>query len=156
MPPGRPGQAPNPNEINPKFVLRAVLRWWMVALPIGTVFAVVVCGLVWFLHEPVYESRSVVQISETRTSVLTEESGQSRGDSFVQQQLSIISSPMILSDVLQIPSVAKGAIPELDVEDPESKLSELVKIKTPKGANFHFVTVQARDPKHAQLLCNEQ
>ncbi len=155
MPSGRPGQTSNPNEINPKFVLRAVLRWWMVALPIGAVFAVVVCGLVWFLHEPVFESRSVVQISETRTSVLTEDSGQARGDSFVQQQLSIIGSPMILSDVLQVPAIAQGNIPELDVEDREAKLNELVQIKTPKGANFHFVTVQARDPKHAQLLCNE-
>ena len=154
MPNMRPGQPQNPNEINPRFVLRAVLRWWMVALPIGAVFATLSCGLVWFLHEPVYESRSVVQISEQRTSVLTEQTT-AASDSFVQQQLSVIASPMIVSDVLQVQAVATGNIPELDVEDRERTLSGMINIRTPKGANFHYVTVQAKNPQHAQLLCNE-
>ena len=104
----RPDAEPQ-QRITLQFVLTAMRQWWKWATPIGLVLAVIFGTLIYFLFEPVYEATAWLRIEDTRPYIAFPDSGSSK--TFIDTQVQLIRSPLVLAPVLSQPKIA--SIPKI-------------------------------------------
>jgi capsular exopolysaccharide synthesis family protein len=127
--------------LTPGLVIRAIARWWKVALPVGMVLAAAGAALVLFLFERKYAATALLYIPESPFSVISPEGPRQSGH-FVETQIELLRQPAVLDVVVSNPDVAR--IPEIarrNGQDPRKWLRENLKVKRSGQSDLYEVSV---------------
>jgi succinoglycan biosynthesis transport protein ExoP len=129
------------------YVLRHTLRrWGTLAVPLGLVLAVAGAVLAWRLFVPEYRSTVWLRISPMRP-LLLEQLPEDRTGHFVQTQVELLKSPVIIERVLKDPQIAE--LPELRTNrDPKAWIEKRLTVQ-PVGQSelfrVQFAAMNAED-----------
>jgi succinoglycan biosynthesis transport protein ExoP len=132
------------------FILTAMRRWWKWALPLGLVLGIGSAGLVYWFFEPSFEAVAWLRIDTHQQYIAFDDKSENRdaGRIFVQTQIQLLRSPMVLGPVLADPQIAR--MPEFASEsDPQQWLSNQINVKQVGESELYKVVYVAHDPKAA-------
>jgi len=87
----------------------AIRRWWKVASPVGLLLATIPATYIYVTYEPMFQALSWLRMEASPPYVAYRLDGNSR--SFVQTQVQLIRSPLVLGPVVSEPEIAN--LPEL-------------------------------------------
>ena len=149
----RPAESSGLPGLNVHTVLNAIRCWWKVAAPIGLVLAVGAGIAVIQLVKPVYTAATWIEIRE-RPEHLLSAAGPEDPRKFVQNQLELMKSPLVLDSVAAIPAVANA--PEFAEEaEPALALRRLLKIRAQGQSDFFVIEFTSQSPEKAALITRE-
>lgn len=138
--------SPQQAGISPRMVLNALRRWWKLAFPLGLVLGAAAAAGVFFTFEPEYQATRWLQIS--RNLLIDDEQ---LPKEFVDNQLSTIRGPKVLSAVLSDPAVAR--VPEIqEAENPIGWLAENLALNAVGQSEFYKLSIVCRDPNDAKAI----
>ena len=115
--------------ITPFFLWCVFTRWWKVVLPVSIVCAVIACAAVLYCHVLKYRATAIMMI-EGSTPYIAFNAPANAGaqNQFVQTQIELLRSPMVLEKTLAHPKV--GSLPEFQASaDPVENLKGQLSIK---------------------------
>jgi polysaccharide biosynthesis transport protein len=131
--------------------LFALRRWWMLALPLAVLMACLAATPVYLTFKPVYRSAAWLRIQETAPSILFDKGGNS--GKFVNTQIQIIRSPLILGSVASQPEIA--SLPEFTkTDDRISQLSGMIGVSPIGGSELYQISCTATHPDSAATIAN--
>lgn len=140
--------------LTPRRVLDAVRHTWKWACPTGLILATGSCLVVYTLFEPQYKASAWLRIEEEVPYLAFERKDamqQSKG--FVQTQIELLRSPMVLNPVASEPEVL--AIPERqDHADTTSWLRDEIVIQAVGTSELHTVSFTCSKPSTAAHVVN--
>jgi capsular exopolysaccharide synthesis family protein len=137
--------------INAAFLLQAVLRWWPIALPAGLVLAVVGTAAGWLLFTPTFRAEAWLRIEDRRPYVAFPTQEESKR--FVQTQVELLRSPVIIAECLSRPDVAQ--LPELQqVEDPLEWLLTRLTVAGVGESELFRIRFEGPNPVNAVTITN--
>jgi capsular exopolysaccharide synthesis family protein len=126
--------------------------WWKFATPIGLVLAALAGAAVIQLVKPVYTAATWVEIRE-RPDIFRGVDGGDDHRKFVQNQVELMKSPLVLDSVAAIPAVANT--PELADGEPGPALRRLLKIRSQGQSDFFVIEFTSVSPEKAALITRE-
>jgi polysaccharide biosynthesis transport protein len=137
------------------FALNVVRRWWVLALPLGVLLAVVGTALVWLLFEPRYEAAAWLKIDERVPYLAFEQKDENdvRSRLFFQTQIETLRSPLVLGSVVQRPDIAQLA----DIQrksDTIAWLASRVKVATVGDSELFKILYTSSSPEAAAAIVN--
>src|SRR3989304_296628 len=144
-----PGNSFGEKAVSPSFLLWVFQQWWKVGIPVGAVLAATAAVLVIYSYVPRYEARSLLMIEDYSPYVAFSQSSVSReSQRYIQTQLEILRSPVVLEPVLSRPEIA--AIQELkEGSDPVELLLHNRSIRPLGGSELYNVSYVRQVPKNA-------
>jgi succinoglycan biosynthesis transport protein ExoP len=95
------------NTITPAFLLWVFRQWWKIGIPTGLALAAITAATVLYFYVPRFEARSLLMIEDFGPYVAFNEApnaGQSIR--YIQTQLEILRSPVVLEPALSRPEIA--------------------------------------------------
>jgi uncharacterized protein involved in exopolysaccharide biosynthesis len=99
--------------ITPQFLGRALLRWWAIATPAAAALALAATAFIWFTFRPQYRAVAWLQIQEVPTHLAYPSQDNPRR--FVQNQIELLRSSLVLSPVVAHPEIA--ALPDVQAQE---------------------------------------
>ena len=136
-----------------RFVLNSLRRWWLLATPLALLLAAAGGGVVYLLFKPEYEAAAWMQIEERTPSLLDFTRFEDRSKTFVQTQIQLIHSPLVMGPVLSQPEVANVA--ELQGQaDKIEWLAKRVKIAAQGESELFKMSFAAYRPEDAAAVVN--
>jgi uncharacterized protein involved in exopolysaccharide biosynthesis len=81
-------------------------RWWRVAIPAASILAIAGAAIVWDRFTPQYEASAWLRFDE-RTPFLAFAETSEGSKAFVQTQIELIRSPLVLGPAIAHPEIAK-------------------------------------------------
>jgi polysaccharide biosynthesis transport protein len=136
-----------------RFLLWVLKQWWMYVVPAGLVLAAVVGGLVTYFHVPKYEATALLMIEDVTPFVAFSARGVSQSNSYVQTQLELLRSPVVLVPVLGRPEIA--SMSELvGKEDRVKFLQKQISILRVGQSELYNVSYKSPSPKSAADVVN--
>jgi capsular exopolysaccharide synthesis family protein len=151
----RPAVEQQPNEgITPAFIWGVFCQWWYFAIPLGLLLACISGALVWFLHVQKYEGIALVKIeSEAPFVVFERGSTIADTDRFVQTQIELLRSPVVLGPVLIRTDVA--AITEIkEQSDPIKFLQKHLSVQQVGKSELYQVTYVSPSAQDSATVAN--
>lgn len=125
-------------------------RWGIITL-IGVILVVIGAALVYLFYQPMYEASAWIQIEDTRPYIAFPDSGSSKG--FVDTQVQLICSPLVLGPVLSQPEIAR--IPELqEEEDPLRWLGEQLTVTQVGRSELFTISYTGPNPEDSARVVN--
>lgn len=101
------GQDDEPQSgITPYFLWSIFARWWKIAIPAGLVCMAVALAVVWSMHVLKYRSTAILMI-EGATPFIAFDGQNSNAGQFVQTQIELLRSPMVLEKAVSHESVGR-------------------------------------------------
>jgi capsular exopolysaccharide synthesis family protein len=153
----RGGQRPGGGAgqgMNAHFVLHALRRWWMAALPAGLLAAAVAAGVVYWLFEPQYEAAALLEINERPQYIAFEpkDAGVSKG--YFRTQIEIVRSRWIIGRAVANEKIKQ--LPEIRKQrDPIEWLRKQVSVVSANESDIFEIKYSSADPENAALVVNE-
>lgn len=139
------------SNISLESLLHAASRWWPVAAPLGLLLAVVTGAVVWYWFEPKYRAAAFLRVEEQRPYVAFEPAKDAR--LFVETQVQLIRSPLILSKVISQGSIAQ--MPEVQRQQyPLTWLGERLNVRTVGKSELLEISFDGPDPNNAATIAN--
>jgi capsular exopolysaccharide synthesis family protein len=149
----KPSDAGGQTGLNVHTVLNALRCWWKLAAPIGLVLAVAAGLAVKQLVKPTYTAATWIEIRE-RGDYLLSAAGPEDPRKFVQNQLELMKSPLVLDSVAAIPAIA--STPEIaDGGEPALALRRLLRIRAQGQSDFFVIEFTSVSPEKAALITRE-
>jgi len=102
-----PSRVASEQSVTPRLVLGTALAWWKVALPTGLLLAAAGVAAAWTLLQPKYEASAWLRIDERPTFVAFESSYPGRSASFMNTQVELLRSPLVLGAVVREPEIVR-------------------------------------------------
>ncbi len=96
--------------LGPAFVLWVLRQWWKIVFPAGLVLAGITAAAIVYFYVPKYEASALVVIEQSTPFIAFDQGkvSNSRGnDSYIQTQVELLRSPVVLAPVLSKPEIAK-------------------------------------------------
>ncbi len=90
--------------ISPQLFLHAARRWWKIAIPCAVLLGVAAAALVWTMFEEHYTASAIIRI-ETNRHYIAFPSPPSPPQRFIQTQIELLHSPMVLTPLLSQPDI---------------------------------------------------
>ncbi len=129
-----------------------ICRWSKIAIPLGILCAAVAVALVWYLFERQYRAEAWLQIRRHRPFIAVKMDEAS--DQFVETQIQLLQSRVVLAKVLAKPAIAR--IPELrQEEDPLNWIQKHLEVKALGRSELFTVAVKGPNPDNNQKLVDE-
>jgi capsular exopolysaccharide synthesis family protein len=152
-PPPRLNRAvPQRRPITVAFVLQAMQRWWMLALPVALTLFTVLVAAVWYFYKPVYQAEAWLRINDHNPYIAFPDR-QNGTDRFVRTQVELLRSPIVLDRVLTDPEIAR--LPELrDERNPLVWLQRHLAVRSVEGSELFQVMFETTNPKNASAMVN--
>ena len=148
---GRMGSGHTSEPLTIQFVLGAIRRWWMVALPCGVLLAAVGAGIVHWVYQPAHQATAWLRVSVNTPYIafpMREDTRQ-----FLETQLELMRSPLVLGPVISQPEIAQ--VPEIrDREAPIVWLGTKIKAASVGQSELVQVSFEARNPADAARVVN--
>ena len=141
--------------ITPKFALHVLRNWWKIATPAGLLLAAIAVGIVWWSFEKQYEATTWLQIKSQQPFLAFAPSQGERGagDRFVQTQIEMIRSPLVLAPVIGRPEAA--GVPEFQGEDDRvGWLAENVKVSPVGKSELFKISTVCTNAKDSAWIVN--
>ncbi len=152
-----PGAASPPAGVNitPAFLWQVFRRWWKWIIPTGVVLAAIAAATVWYLWVPEYEAVALINIqSDVPFIAFDETSSQGEGEKYVQTQIELLRSQVVLAPVLASPEIA--AIPAMQEQrDPLKYLQKELSISQVGKSELYGVKYRSPSPKDAARVVNK-
>jgi len=129
---------------------------WAIVTLLGVLAAAVAVGIVWWTFEPRYEATTWLRIKSQQPflAFAPAESDSAAEDLFVQTQVELVRSPLVLAPVAGQPEAAK--VPELQEEDdPIEWLAENIKVKPVGKSELLQISLACRKAKDSALIVNQ-
>lgn len=105
--PGSPRSGAAEQGLTPRFVLSAVAYWWKVALPAALLLGAAGATLAYLVFVPQYEAVAWLRVDERPTFLAFESRYEGRSSSFLNTQVELLRSPLVLGAVAHRPDVAR-------------------------------------------------
>jgi len=143
-------------RVTPQFALHVLQQWWMIATPLGLLLAGIAVGVVWWTFQPQYEATTWLRIKSQQPflAFAPTQTGRDVGKLFVQTQVELIRSPLVLAPVTGQPEVAK--VPELqEEEDPIEWLAENIKVRSVGKSELFKVSLACDKAKDSAWIVNQ-
>jgi len=125
---GSPGAGAPGQGVTARQVLNAAIAWWKIALPAGLLLAAAGAALAWGLFQPQYEAAAWLRIDEKPAFVAFESQYPGRLSSFMNTQVELLRSPLVLGAVVREPAIARFQ-PIQEQADPAQWLAKKLQIK---------------------------
>lgn len=140
--------------ISPRFVVRALLQWWYVALPAGILLACISAVVVMLTFTPVYRASAMLKIaSYTPYIAYTTNEHPMKPEEFTETQIELLRSPLVLEQLLLNPRIAE--LPEvLEQENPTSWLADALRVDQVSNSELYNVSIDAKSPENSAILVN--
>ena len=141
---GRPSAAPVQQGIGLRFIANALRQWWKLAVPVGLLLAAAAGITVYLIFEPVFQASAWLRIESRALPVIYgDQLGSGR---FVQNQIHLMRSPLVLGQVITDEDVAKA--PEIaEAPDAIRYLQSGLSVASVGGSEYYQVSFQAHDPE---------
>jgi len=138
-----------------ELVLRTISHWWKVALPIGVILGCAAGAVVWYSVPPRYSASAWLQISGSTPMVAFNlPDSQDRTGGFVQTQIELMKSPIVLAPVLSKPEVAQ--VPEIAREPDKVRwLGQSLIVRQVGRSDLYTVSFVCSDPTDSAAVVNE-
>lgn len=138
--------------ITPALAWTAFQRWWYYALPAGLALALIAVGVVMWTFQPQYRATAWL-IFGSRERAIVAETREDRADAYVETQIQLMKSPVILAPVLAKPEISQ--IKELTEHDDLMEwLERNIKISAVGKSELHKVEFLSRSASDAAALVN--
>jgi capsular exopolysaccharide synthesis family protein len=135
-------------------VIRAVRRWWKAAAPLGLLLAASAGIAIYLLFEPTYEASAWLEILDRPFSLAFP--SQFDSAKFVQTQVEIIRSPLVLSSVVSRPEIAQ--LDEFQrvrgTASPTDYLAKKIRVKSVGNSELYTITWEGPDPQDDAAIVN--
>ena len=139
-------------------ILRGLTRHWWRILALWLVVSAPIALLILLFIPPTYEVSSLLRIEPAQPDIFgslrdREASGELRNVTYLQTQVSLITSDKVLdlavanSDVVNLPTIKKS-------EDPKSDLRKNLLVEIVKDANLIRVALELPNPQEAVTIVN--
>jgi hypothetical protein len=133
--------------------LKALLRRWLLALPVGLLLAAVAAGAVWFWLPPGKYQASIRLYMPTRAPKILFDVEEQEFNSFQREQLALLSSHRVLDKALSSPAVkAMDLGPAANSLSAADRLRSEVKVEMPDGPELPRVIILGDDPEAPKVL----
>ena len=136
------------------FLLWVLRQWWAIVIPLGLVLAAVTGALVIFFHVQIYEATALLMIEDVTPFVAyTSQDGGARSERYVQTQLELLRSEVVLRPVLGCAEVA--AMNDLSHEkDRVMYLRTKLSIRQVGTSELYNISYRGSSPEDATKLVN--
>lgn len=152
-PPIRPNRRHNQEpDLNPGFLWSTWSRWWKVLIPVSLLIMVATCGVLLTITSPQYRAEAYLTISPQHDFLVTPTSREESGRSFVNTQIEILRSPVVLSKILGKPEVASLSL--MNRNGAVNWLREHLEIVSKEDSELCRVAVTTSDPDASAVLVN--
>jgi len=141
---GAPGQG-----VSVAFVLNAIRQWWKVATPAGLAAAALAGFAVWYTFVPKYRAEAWLEINSRAPYVAFPTREDWRG--FVNTQVQLIKSPLVLTPVVSDPQIAKF---EEIAEKPDALkwVTEQLDVKSIGQSELYTVAFVGPNPGNSKAI----
>ncbi len=150
-----PSHAPLEQSNGFQFVLNGLRRCWKWALPLGLLLGFGSAAAVYLTFNPSYEAVAWLKIEARPQYIAFETNPEDRDSSriFVQTQIELLRSPLVLGPVITEPEIAR--MPEIATRsDPVPWLAKKIGINAVGESELFKVAYAAHDPKAAAKVLN--
>lgn len=151
-----PATAPQADVFSPALLWRVYCQWWKWVVPIGLVLSVAAGALVWKFHVPEYEAGALIMIQSNRPYIAFENGIESRdADRYVETQIELLRSGVVLSPVLGFPDVASLKEFRSANTSPLEHLQEHLNIMRVGQSELYHVSYVSPSPGEAATIVNK-
>ena len=151
----RSANTPPPSDgLTPAFAWRVFSQWWKLTVPLGILLASAAGAVVWYTHVPKFEGAARIRIkSQTPFIAFEVGSTESDADKYVQTQIELIRSPLVLGPVLARKDVA--SIQEIKVAaDPVAFLQKHLSVQQVGKSELYQVSYVCPSANDAANVAN--
>jgi len=139
------------NGITVGFVWQVFARWWTVVLPAGLLLGAGGAAVAWLTFQPTFVAEAWLRIEDRRPYVAFPSAEESKR--FVETQVELIRSPIVLTGCLSRPEIAQLA--ELKtVETPMEWLSQRLGVTAVGQSELFKIKFEGPHPKNAASIAN--
>ncbi|MCA9246262.1 MAG: polysaccharide biosynthesis tyrosine autokinase [Planctomycetales bacterium] len=141
------------SQITPAFIFRAVRRWWKIATPIAMIMATAASVSVTLAHVNMYKTTAWLRIEEEKPYVAYKLDSNKARDTFVETQVALIRSPLVLERVVAQPEIAR--MEELqDVGNPVGFLASFLQVSTVGRSELFTISYTGKNSKNSARITN--
>jgi capsular exopolysaccharide synthesis family protein len=150
----RPNMEEEDQLITPRLFLRAIVHWWWIAGPSALVLAVLASAVIWYLFKPVYRASVVIRVAKTPPRFVVElNKAPEDSEEFVQTQIELIRSRLVLGPVLGRPEIAP--LPEVaEIEDPIDRLADKLRVTQVGHSELYQISYDSTNSESSALIAN--
>ncbi|HTN74703.1 MAG TPA: hypothetical protein VL096_05630, partial [Pirellulaceae bacterium] len=137
--------------LTPTLVLNALKRWWLPATATSLILVACSAAVTWFTFQPTYRAAAWLQIRENPTHLAYPT--HDNAARFVQNQIELLHSSLVIGPALANPEVAK--IAELQQQsDPINWLSRRVRVVGIGNSELFEISYDSAHPEASATLVN--
>lgn len=129
-------------------------HWWWLAVPAGVLLAAIAGAAVWVLFKPTYQAAAWVQIEDRRPYVAFPTSTDNESKLFVETQVELIRSPLVLSRVLSQPEIARLPEVRAAADGAFDWLSKQVQVKSVGRSELFQIIFSGQHAEHSAEIAN--
>jgi len=134
-------------------VLSGLRRHWKWSLPMGLILGLLAAGVLYLASPVQFEAQASLQIRSMKQRFLGDERQQNRYDEFVNTQLALMRSPIVLDKALDIAEVAK--LPTiLKQKDKRAWLQKKLRIRPDGRSEIVNVSIATDDESASEKIVN--
>ncbi len=138
------------SPISVAMVLYVLRKRWKLSLLLGSVLSVIVASFIWSGFKQTYRAEAWIKIQAEVEEIIGKLPPAKAGN-FVQTQIELIRSPLVLGQVLMTPEVAKLKSVQKK-SDPKSWLRSNLKIGRVGGSELFRVEFVSKSPETAKTI----
>jgi len=139
-------------QIMALLVYTGLVRHWKWALPLGLVFGAAAAGILYFVFPIRYEATAWIQVQMNKPYYIYEEK-QRDYKSFVNTQIALMKSPLIIDKALENPRVAQRNVVKKQKDRGLWLASNLI-LSTQQGSEMITVAFETDEPEDAEEIVN--
>ena len=134
-------------------IFTGLKRHWKWALPTGLIMGTVVAGILFFVFPVKYEATAWIQVQPNKPYYIFDEKQQRDYTSFVNTQLALMRSPLIIEKALENPALATMKC-VLEQKDRVGWLASRLGLQTQQRSEMVTVSFETEMPKNAEVIVN--
>jgi capsular exopolysaccharide synthesis family protein len=149
---GAPAPADTSMKLKPSYFWWVFRQWWMVLVPVTLVLAGVSATFIMLTYEPDYQASAIVKIEESAPYIAFP-SGGDGNNRYVETQIELMRSPMVLESLLTKPEIANAK----EIAAAEDRVQALYKrliISRVGSSDLFNVSFVSKSPQLAQTVSN--
>jgi succinoglycan biosynthesis transport protein ExoP len=143
-------------SFGPAFLLWVFQQWWKITVPVGLVLAVATGAVILARHVDQFSASALIRIDHSAPFIAFSQGrvgGMGGGGSYIQTQIELLRSPIVLGPVLSRPELA--SMGEFQGQaDPLGILQEKVTIRQVGKSQLYQVYSVSTSPKDAASIAN--
>ncbi|MCC6493248.1 MAG: polysaccharide biosynthesis tyrosine autokinase [Pirellulales bacterium] len=139
--------------VSADFILSILRKWWRVVLPTGLALAAVSAVAVVYFHKPKYQAKALITIEAVEPYVAYASKAGVQSTRYVDTQVQMLQSPMVLGPVIARPEIAQLAEVKAS-PDPVEYLQSNLSIAPIGRSELYEIRYISTSGQDAATVCN--